>query len=218
MRIATAICINDSGIGPRRFDDINYTAVRASLVVDLTPDLENYTIVSYSNSDNNGSVQKLIACNPGRPRPPISASAASPARQLAREQRAPASTDVRGRSAEPDVAARTVADHQHDHLARQRRADDQEHHQLRAVPRRSALAAVRHELRPAISAVFSGVPHPLHRHQARSRTRTRPTSRPSPRSFRRRARRSMTSLPSKPAPIWRSAIRLAPPAIRRRIT
>jgi iron complex outermembrane receptor protein len=55
---------NDSGIGPKDFDNINYTTVRASLVVDLTPDLENYTIVSYTNSDNNGSVQKVIACNP----------------------------------------------------------------------------------------------------------------------------------------------------------
>jgi iron complex outermembrane receptor protein len=54
---------NISGIGPKDFNDINYTAVRASLVVDLTPDLENYTIASYSRSDTNGSVQKLIGCN-----------------------------------------------------------------------------------------------------------------------------------------------------------
>jgi iron complex outermembrane receptor protein len=55
---------NDSGIGPKAFDDINYTAVRASLVVDLTPDLENYTIASYSRSDTNGSVFGLFTCNP----------------------------------------------------------------------------------------------------------------------------------------------------------
>ncbi len=56
--------INDSGIGPKAFDDINYVAARASLVWDVTPDLENYTVASYTKSDNNGHVQKLIACNP----------------------------------------------------------------------------------------------------------------------------------------------------------
>ena len=55
---------NNSGIGPRNFDNVDYTAVRGSLVVDLTPDLENYSILSYSNSDTNGDVQKVIACNP----------------------------------------------------------------------------------------------------------------------------------------------------------
>jgi iron complex outermembrane receptor protein len=56
--------INDSGIGPKDFDDVNYIAARASLIVDLTPDIENYTVASYTKSDNNGHVQKLIACNP----------------------------------------------------------------------------------------------------------------------------------------------------------
>jgi iron complex outermembrane receptor protein len=55
---------NISGIGPSDYNDVDYTAVRASLVVDLTPNLENYTIASYNRSDTNGSVQKLIACNP----------------------------------------------------------------------------------------------------------------------------------------------------------
>jgi iron complex outermembrane receptor protein len=52
---------NTSGIGPRDFGDLNYTAVRASIVADLMPDLENYTIASYSKSDTHGDVQKLIA-------------------------------------------------------------------------------------------------------------------------------------------------------------
>jgi iron complex outermembrane receptor protein len=52
--------INTSGIGPRDFDDVNYTAVRASIVADLTPDLENYTIGSFSYSNTHGSVQKLF--------------------------------------------------------------------------------------------------------------------------------------------------------------
>jgi iron complex outermembrane receptor protein len=51
---------NDTGIGANRFDDTNYYAVRASLVLDLTPDLENYTIASYSRSDTNGDISKVI--------------------------------------------------------------------------------------------------------------------------------------------------------------
>jgi iron complex outermembrane receptor protein len=53
---------NDSGFGDKDYNDINYFALRASLVVDLTPDLENYLIVSYDKSDTNGSAQKLIGC------------------------------------------------------------------------------------------------------------------------------------------------------------
>jgi iron complex outermembrane receptor protein len=55
---------NDSGVGPTRFNDVNYYALRASLVVDLTPDLENYSIVSYTNSDTAGSTKKMIGCVP----------------------------------------------------------------------------------------------------------------------------------------------------------
>jgi iron complex outermembrane receptor protein len=55
---------NDSGVGPARFGDVNYSAVRASLVVDITPDLENYTIASFMDTDINGDVQKLVGCNP----------------------------------------------------------------------------------------------------------------------------------------------------------
>ncbi|HTV96063.1 MAG TPA: TonB-dependent receptor [Steroidobacteraceae bacterium] len=55
---------NDTGIGPVRFGDVDYTSGRASLVIDITPDLENYTIGSYTESNTNGDLQKLIACNP----------------------------------------------------------------------------------------------------------------------------------------------------------
>jgi iron complex outermembrane recepter protein len=55
---------NISGIGPRDYNDVDYTAFRVSLVLDLAPNLENYTIFSYSHSDTNGSVQKMIGCNP----------------------------------------------------------------------------------------------------------------------------------------------------------
>ena len=55
---------NDSGIGPKHLDDVNYTAVRASLVVDVTPNIENYTIGSFVRSDTDGSVAKMFACDP----------------------------------------------------------------------------------------------------------------------------------------------------------
>jgi len=55
---------NVSGIGPSRFDAIDYDAVRASIVVDVTPNLENYTILSYSRSDTAGYIGAISACNP----------------------------------------------------------------------------------------------------------------------------------------------------------
>jgi iron complex outermembrane receptor protein len=61
---------NVSGIGPRDYNNVDYTAVRASLVVDVTSNIENYTIASFSRSDTNGSVQKLIGCNPAGFNPP----------------------------------------------------------------------------------------------------------------------------------------------------
>ena len=56
--------VNTSGVGPRDFGDVDYTAVRASMVADILPNLENYMIASYSNSDTNGDVQKTIAAVP----------------------------------------------------------------------------------------------------------------------------------------------------------
>jgi iron complex outermembrane receptor protein len=61
---------NISGIGPRDYNDVDYTAIRASLVVDVTSNIENYTIASFSHSDTHGSVQKLIGCNPAGFNPP----------------------------------------------------------------------------------------------------------------------------------------------------
>jgi iron complex outermembrane receptor protein len=56
--------INHSGIGPDRLGNMNYWAVRFSAVADLTPDLENYFIATYNNSDNNGIAGRVVACNP----------------------------------------------------------------------------------------------------------------------------------------------------------
>ncbi|MET0364226.1 MAG: TonB-dependent receptor [Sphingobium sp.] len=55
---------NRSGIGPGDFADVDYLALRASIVADLTPALENYTVISYNVSNTNGPLQKLTHCNP----------------------------------------------------------------------------------------------------------------------------------------------------------
>jgi iron complex outermembrane receptor protein len=55
---------NTSGVGPDEFQNVNYTATRGSLVWDIAPSLENYTIASYSLSDTNGQAPQLFTCNP----------------------------------------------------------------------------------------------------------------------------------------------------------
>jgi iron complex outermembrane receptor protein len=55
---------NTSGIGPDDFVDVDYTAYRASVTVDLTPQLENYIILTYTDSSRNGDFQKLVAADP----------------------------------------------------------------------------------------------------------------------------------------------------------
>ena len=54
---------NKSGIGPDDFGNTNYFAARFSVVADITPDIENYTIGSYSRSNTHGIVQKVFGCN-----------------------------------------------------------------------------------------------------------------------------------------------------------
>jgi iron complex outermembrane recepter protein len=56
---------NRSGVGPEDFNDVDYWSARASLVIDLTPDLENYTIFTYAKSDTNGYIGKYAYCNRG---------------------------------------------------------------------------------------------------------------------------------------------------------
>ncbi len=56
---------NKSGIGPKDFGNTNYIAARFSVVADITPDLENYTIASYSRSNTHGVLQKVFGCNRG---------------------------------------------------------------------------------------------------------------------------------------------------------
>ena len=57
---------NHSGIGPADFDNTNYVAARLSILADLTPDLENYIVASYSHSATHGDVPKLSTCT-GQP-------------------------------------------------------------------------------------------------------------------------------------------------------
>jgi iron complex outermembrane receptor protein len=59
--------INTTGVGAKRFNDSDYFAVRASLVVDITPDLENYLVASYANSDIVGYLGKTITGDPLAP-------------------------------------------------------------------------------------------------------------------------------------------------------
>ncbi len=55
---------NSSGFGPKELGDTDYVSVRASVMWDVTDTVENYTIVSYTDSENNGIVSSLFACNP----------------------------------------------------------------------------------------------------------------------------------------------------------
>jgi iron complex outermembrane recepter protein len=55
---------NDSGIGPPHFENSDYVTVRGSMVVDVTENLENYTIATYNRSQNNGPLPQLFICNP----------------------------------------------------------------------------------------------------------------------------------------------------------
>ncbi len=55
---------NNSGFGPKDLGDTDYVSFRASVMWDVTDTIENYTIVSYTDSENNGIVSSLFACNP----------------------------------------------------------------------------------------------------------------------------------------------------------
>ncbi|MET0180145.1 MAG: TonB-dependent receptor [Novosphingobium sp.] len=53
---------NRSGIGPNDFADVDYWSVRGSLVVDITDNLENYTVGTFNDSNTHGQLPRLIAC------------------------------------------------------------------------------------------------------------------------------------------------------------
>jgi iron complex outermembrane receptor protein len=55
--------INHSDYGPDALGNADVWAARLSIVGNLTPDLENYTIFSWSKSDNYGVVPRIVGCN-----------------------------------------------------------------------------------------------------------------------------------------------------------
>jgi iron complex outermembrane receptor protein len=56
--------VNISGVGPDRFNNINYVAARASLDADITDKLNNYTIFTWVHADENGAQQQIFFCDP----------------------------------------------------------------------------------------------------------------------------------------------------------
>jgi iron complex outermembrane receptor protein len=58
---------NTTGIGPAKFNDVAYTSLRASLVADVTSNIENYTIFSGTYSDSAGEPMKLVGASPTTP-------------------------------------------------------------------------------------------------------------------------------------------------------
>ncbi|MCW1431081.1 TonB-dependent receptor [Novosphingobium sp. JCM 18896] len=63
---------NQSGVGPEDLNNVNYSYARLSLVADLTPDLENYTVFHYSDSNTRGYASKIIGCaTPASPDNPL---------------------------------------------------------------------------------------------------------------------------------------------------
>jgi len=55
---------NISGIGADELANVEYLSGRLSTVFDLGESIENYTILSYIDSDSNGYSTRLFACNP----------------------------------------------------------------------------------------------------------------------------------------------------------
>ena len=64
---------NITGIGPTNFGDVGFTAARLSVVWDVAPNLENYTVATYNLSNTNGALWQMFACNPDSRVAPIGA-------------------------------------------------------------------------------------------------------------------------------------------------
>jgi iron complex outermembrane receptor protein len=75
---------NHSALGPDALGNTNYITARVSAVADLAPNLENYTIVSYSNSDTYGSLGHVVGCNRASTSPFARAGCVQVDRQAAR--------------------------------------------------------------------------------------------------------------------------------------
>ncbi len=53
---------NRSGIGPDAYNDTNYVYARMSVLANLSPNVENYTVLHYSKSDTNGFASRIVTC------------------------------------------------------------------------------------------------------------------------------------------------------------
>jgi iron complex outermembrane receptor protein len=95
---------NLSGIGPDAYNDRDYIAARMSIVADLTPDLENYTIVQYSKSHTNGYGARIIGCDPTALTGTRGLTAQSACDQLARQTaRGDSLYDVESDNPDPSI-------------------------------------------------------------------------------------------------------------------
>lgn len=56
---------NISGVGPSKSADQDYISARASMVFDISDSIENYTIMTYTDSKSSGSLRQIFACRPG---------------------------------------------------------------------------------------------------------------------------------------------------------
>ncbi|HEX8055784.1 MAG TPA: TonB-dependent receptor [Novosphingobium sp.] len=79
---------NLSGVGPKQLNDSNYFAARASLTIDLTPDIENYTVFTYARSHTKGTTGKAVFCNPVAVTPFGAGIRDANCREIAREKAA----------------------------------------------------------------------------------------------------------------------------------
>jgi iron complex outermembrane receptor protein len=99
---------NRSGVGPKTYNDVNYYALRLGVLADLTPDLENYLLVNYSDSDSNGYGARIARCNPAATG---NAARTSPAAcdQIARQAaRGDGPLDIENSNPDPYVKDRTL--------------------------------------------------------------------------------------------------------------
>ncbi len=55
---------NKSGVGPSHLGNTDYISARASVIWNITDNVENYTIATYTDSENDGTVTSLFACGP----------------------------------------------------------------------------------------------------------------------------------------------------------
>ncbi|MBV1689378.1 TonB-dependent receptor [Novosphingobium sp. G106] len=70
---------NLSGVGPEDYNNVNYWYARLSIVADLTPDLENYTVFHYSDSNTRGYASKVVGCaTPDSPDGPLNVNLGTP--------------------------------------------------------------------------------------------------------------------------------------------